>query len=686
MSSNRIDMYLKWADNTDYYVNTKTEQDLVNKFQTLYAVTKSAHDECEECNPKNLEMWRKAYLGTLGALTKDGTRESDDKGRQLRKMIYEIIESLVDNSIPMPKMKPRYKTDLPMVGITENYLKFEVDDILSKYENDQSERATYTDGTGWYKIWWDSLSNTHERSGDVRIEFCSADQVYPQPGVKNYKQLEYIFELRRISNTRLWDLYGRKIMPDDGDTNLVDVISCYYLNEDRIVGLFMWSPTSMQVICNEKDWQIRKVRKCNNCGNIVPYGEVCPRCGGKSFKYENATEEILEEDLNEIYNPYEVGETDDEALKDEYKARVWLPKGTVIPFYRINQLPFVPRPAISSPNSIYGFSVARLLLDMQDMVNKLYTKMVDKTLKSGAIVTKFQQGKKIDDTNETFKVVEVKSAEEAAMVTVKQIIADTTQDLIVSNTIYDSAKASSGVTNSYQGQKDSSAASGKAKEYQALQTAGRIESLRVMKAAAFAGVYELVLKYLLAFSDESRKFVRVLPNGEQKEESWNKYMFLSKDKYGQLYYRDDIKFDTDPASTLSQSRTQMWQEMIQMFTMGTFGNAQDPRNLEVFWNVMDQLGYPLAKQVLAGIKDNSQHLPPELEQALMQHPEILQMIVGMLQGGEQGGARENSGPEGNGATHAANIERTNERNRAQNKSDAFTPQSPNATTIGGAAQ
>ena len=154
MSSNRIDMYLKWADNTDYYVNTKTEQDLVNKFQTLYAVTKSAHDECEECNPKNLEMWRKAYLGTLGALTKDGTRESDDKGRQLRKMIYEIIESLVDNSIPMPKMKPRYKTDLPMVGITENYLKFEVDDILSKYENDQSERATYTDGTGWYKIWW----------------------------------------------------------------------------------------------------------------------------------------------------------------------------------------------------------------------------------------------------------------------------------------------------------------------------------------------------------------------------------------------------------------------------------------------------------------------------------------------------------------------------------------------------
>ena len=34
---------------------------------------------------------------------------------------------------------------------------------------------------------------------------------------------------------------------------------------------------------------------------------------------------------------------------------------------------------------------------------------------------------------------------------------------------------------------------------------------------------------------------------------------------------------------------------------------------------------------------------------------------------QRGGARPNSGPEGNGATHADNVERTNERNRAANK-------------------
>ena len=40
----------------------------------------------------------------------------------------------------------------------------------------------------------------------------------------------------------------------------------------------------------------------------------------------------------------------------------------------------------------------------------------------------------------------------------------------------------------------------------------------------------------------------------------------------------------------------------------------------------------------------------------------------------RGGARPNSGPVGNGATHAANVERTNERNRSNNRNIASSPQ------------
>ena len=670
----RVDMYLQ-RNIADQYVNTEEENELVDKFAELYSLALSAQQNTEKANPKNLAKWRKAYYGTLNALTKDG-EESTRKGRSLRKMVYELIESKIDNSIPMPKIRPRYKTDLPLVSVTENYLKFEVDGIFTKYLNDRSERSTYVDGTSWYKVWWDSLDNTHERSGNVKIDLCRVDQIVPQPGVSDYRQLEYIFERKEISLTRIWDLYHRRIIPTEANTNVIEVISCYYLNKDRVVGLFMYAPHSRQVICNEEDWQIRKLRTCTVCGTVNPTGDTCRNCGSKTFKYENATEEILENDIEEIYNPYEVGETDDESEKDHYKSRVFLTAGTKIPFYKITQLPFIPRPAISSLDNIYGTSEVKVTLESQDAINKLLTKALEKTMKSGTILTKPEK-LKIGDSDDTIKVLSVRTTEEAAMVQSRAVVADTSQDLVMAATLYESGKASSGVTESFQGAKDNSATSGKAKQYAAVMTAGRIESLRVMKSAAFAGLYELVLKYLLAFSDEPRKFVRVLPNGSQKEEVWNKYMFLDKDKYGNIYYRDDLRFDSDPASTLSQNRAQMWQETQDKFVQGAFGNPADPRVLELFWNIMDSLQYPLAKVVLAGIKENSQHLPPEVEQMIMTNPELQALIAQTLQssGEQRGGARPNSGPVGNGATHASNVERTNERNRSLNREVISSPQS-----------
>ena len=660
---NRIKLYLHDTQDMSY-VNTEHEQELLNAFVHLYTVAKAAQEQREEAKPENLQKWRKAYLGTLGALNKDGV-ESKRKGRQLRKMVYEIIESKVDNSVPMPKMSPRYKSDILLVNVTEDYLKYEVDRALTKFDNDRSERSTYIDGTGWYKVSWNSLDNVHERSGNIQVDFCTVDQVVPQPGVKNYKELEYIFERRRISSSRLWDLYHRNI-ESLSDDNMVEVVSCYYLNDDRIVGLFMWSLNSNQVITNDECWQIRKLRTCTKCGEVNPRAKECGLCGSTSFKYKNATVEILETDLVKIYNPYEVGETDDDDERDHYKSEVFLTSGSEIPFYQVNQLPFVPRPAVSSIDSIYGVSDVMIELDMQDAANKVLTKAVDKTLKSGAVVTKPDKIK-MSDTDETFKVIGVRSAEEAQMVSTKQITADTSQDILIAGLLYDSGKASSGITDSFQGNRDTTATSGKAKQYAAMQSAGRIQSLREMKAAAFAGVYELVFKYLLAFSDEERRFVKTLPDGSEQEEAWNKYMFLDKDKYGNVYYRDDFKFDCDTASTLTQNRVQMWQETQDKFIQGAFGNPADPRTLETFWNTMNALQYPLAKVALAAIRENEKHLPYEVEQALMQNPELLQIVMQAMQGGKQGGARPNSGPIGNGATHASNVERTNERNRAVNR-------------------
>lgn len=660
----RIDLFLQ-RDLGEYYQNTEKENEMVEKVSELYHMAESYKEGIDYASTRNIEKWRKAYRGKLNALNKNTGEESTRKSKQLRKVVYELIESKVDNSIPFPKMSPRKKTDLNLVDTTENYLKFEIDRMLSEQENDRSERATYVDGTTWYKVSWDSMDSGPERSGDLRVEIFLTDQITPEPGCKDYRLMNYIFEKSNVSVARIYDLYGRMVRPTaDGN---VEIITYYYKNENGIVGRFMYTAGTNQVITWDEDWQIRKIRACTTCDTVVPVASHCPNCGREKFKYRNATKEILSEDLMRLYNPYEVGETNDET--QNAATQVFLTAGTEIPFYQIRQLPFVPRPSVSSLETLYGLSEADLSLDMQDSINKILTKVEDKILKSGAVITAPKK-MKLNDKDESFKIMPVNGVEEAQMVQAKQILADVSQDIAGAQLFYESARASSGVTESFQGKKDTTATSGKAKELSAAQSAGRIESLRVMKSAAFAGVYELMFKYLLAFSDETRHFVKTLPDGQQEEMMWNKYMFLRKDKYGSLYYADDFAFSTDPAATLSNNRVQMWQETLQQFTMGAFGNPQDPRTLEMYWTIMDSMQYPLAKLALAGIRNSTEHLPPDLEQALMQNPEILQTAAGIVN--EVEGQSGKRGPEGNGQTHAANVNKTNVRNAAatQRQSDA----------------
>ena len=647
---------------------------MVQKVTALFAIAESYQNSIRYVAPQNLTKWRKAYEGTLNALDMKTGEESKRKSKQLRKMIYELIEAKIDNSIPMPKLTPRRKDDHDLIDVTENYLKFEMDRMLTEQENDRSERATYIDGTSWYKICWDSLDSSYERSGDIRIDVLLADQVFPEPGVKNYKLMNYCFEKSQISLARIYDLYGRLILTTETGNNTAEVITYYYKNHNGIIGRFMYARHSQQVIAWDKDWQIRKLRICDACKAVNPIGDFCRVCGHEHFHYENAEEEVLEEDLINLVNPYESGESADP--NDNVKEEVFLKAGTTIPFYHVRQLPFVPRPSVSSLDTIYGISEVSILLDMQDSVNKILTKVEDKILKSGTIVTKPDR-MKINDTDDTFKIMGVKSTEEATMVQSKDIRADVSQDIASAQLFYESARSSSGVTESFQGKIDNTATSGRAKEMSAMQAAGRLESVRVMKAAAFAGVYELVLKYLLAFSDETRTFVKKLPDGQEEEMLWNKYMFLRKDKFGNLYYADDFAFSTDPAATLSNNRVQMWQEILQQFQMGTLGNPADSRTLTLFWNILSNMQYPLAKMVLAGIKENAQHLPFELEQALMQNPEILKMASELVaaSGEQRGGARPNSGPDGNGATHAANVSRTNYKNSAATERSSTTQKS-----------
>lgn len=124
----------------------------------------------------------------------------------------------------------------------------------------------------------------------------------------------------------------------------------------------------------------------------------------------------------------------------------------------------------------------------------------------------------------------------------------------------------------------------------------------------------------------------------------------------------------------------MWQETQDKFIQGCMGSPADVRTLKLFWNIMDSLQYPLAKTILAGIVDNEKHLPEEVEQAIMNNPELMQLIMQTMEGmkEQRGGARQNSGPKASGVTRAAQVEKTNARDAAAAKEPIATGQ-----TMGG---
>ena len=674
IKDSRVLTYLN-AESQPYYVNSEEENCLLQLWRTKYYIAKSEYEKSRAC-PAMVNIWRKAYEGKFCKMNEDGTM-SDVQLKAIRKLAFELVEGKVSANIPAPKMTPRYHEDLVPVNVTEDFIKQNVDNMLSEEMNDLSEHHVLIDGTVWLKVNWNPFDNTHERSGNPLISVHPVDTIYPQPGVSNYRKLEYIFEVGSMTIAECIDLYKRNIKsPTQND--IIPTITCYFLNEDRYVGKFMWCEETSQVICNDLEWGIRRRRECSKCHEILPIEDECPICGCKVMKYYPVKEEILTEDLKLVTNPYRSGESQD--AKDDYNQidqGSGLPAGTVIPHYLLRQLPFIPYKRISVPNSIYGMSEVEVILEDQDLINKLLNKAERKSNQSKTYVTKLKQTHITDDSDE-INFIEIDDAKEGQGIQVKQVMSDISQEITEAQLLYELAKSTVGITDTDQGKNDPSARSGKAKQLQMQASAKRNVAPDAMRNLAFSGVYELIFKNLLAFTDEERSYISLLPDGTEMEEVWSKYMFLHTDKNGEMYYRDDYAWSVDTATEITQDRAAMWQLIDNDYLNGLMGNQIDPvKSLLMYWQMKDQYGYPLAKFAIGFIKQGMKELPSEVERLLVENPEAVQLALSFIQdrykgaglvgqtGQGAGGARPNAGREGNGATHAANVEKTNNKNRAQ---------------------
>ena len=563
-----------------------------------------------------LETARIAYSSTLADISKyqalyDGTREVNgnpntgvaarDVSINVRNIIYELIETEVDSSIPMPKVTALHEGDEELARSIEKALVNKAKILKLSILNDQMERIVPVQGGDFFLTEWDNSLGFHSNYGDVTVKEMLPKQVIPQPGVSKIEDMDYIFvqvaqtkdAVKKKYHVDVQDAHEeykdiRGAVGENGlDTDLVTVNTVYYKNDDKI-GRFVWCDD--YTLEDLDDYQARITRKCKECGYVTEE-KVCPVCGSKKF-------EETEDKVQEIRIPImsEAGIDPNTGMPVQMAAEEVIK----IDYYKPNCFPLIVRKNVSKANSLLGYSDAKIIEDQQDLIKKVGSKAAEKTLKGGSIVT-LPRGVKLETTDKELKIVRLDDPQQKSMIDVLNMQVNIQQDLNWLNKAYEDARSTLGITDAFQGKYDPSAVSGTAKQYSINQAAGRLESKRVMKNDAYAKLYEMMFKFWLAYSDDPLPITGNGVNGEQVFDVLDKKDFIKQDSAGEYYWNDEFMFETDPTSTMMANREAMWQQIDMKLQSGAFGQLGSLETMRLYWSLMEKNHYPNAGDVLSQI-------------------------------------------------------------------------------------
>lgn len=625
-----------WRKAMEKMINPKERRKL-DKWKRRYDEAKLAYSE----DLNAMKTCTRMYDGDRAVNGNPNKSKSPTKvSINVRNITYELIESQVDSSIPMPKVIPIHKEDEKLAQDIETALQNEIRLLHFNELNDKQERIVPIIGGDFMHVEWDNTKGYHCTIGGISVSERHPKYVIPQPGVTEIDDMDYIFiqipqtkkfvkskynvDVEDATDTEPENTDSKKNMADD----IVTVIKCYY-RHDGVIGLFTWCED--YVLEDFDDYQARRLCRCVQCGRVKT-GDVC-ECGSKKFEEREENSEVLVEDIKlmsgEIvpakkYSRIQAEDEDGNPLYEEdgSPAIVISEEQTEIPYYKPNCIPIVLRRNVSRSGKLLGFSDAKVIEDQQDAVKKIGSKMQEKILKGGSIVT-LPRDTKITTTDEELKVVRVKNASDKSLIDVLNMQADITIDRIMLETNYDWAKSTLGITDAYQGKYDSSATSGTAKQYSINQAAGRLESKRVMKNTAYAKLYEMMFKFMLAYADQPIPLSKRNADGEYEFSHFDRYKFLKKDAAGEFYWNDEFIFETDPTSTIMMNREAMWQQIDLKYQAGAFGQIGQPETLLAYWTFMAENDYP-----------NAEHMRSIFQQKVQEQKEM-QAMMAIQQGGVQ---------------------------------------------------
>ncbi len=540
----------------------------------------------------------------------------------------ENIESIVDSNIPKPKVTPRRKEDENLARIIEHMLLNELDRMPMEEINDMQERTCPIQGGTLYLVEWDNGERSNDRIGEVQITAIHPKMLVPQDGVSRIEDMDFVALLLPDTKENVKRTYGVDVSdegetdPDikgiDADTDTAeDMVTrtvVYYRNGDRIGKFHYVGDTVLEDL---DDCQARRMKRCAKCGalenteNLIlnratadgtyPEGAetgkkvekgTCGYCGGTKWEDSN-------EDYIEVLMPIQganfqlAGEY--ESLPDDFGNIVAVAKER-IPCYKPRVYPIILQKNVSVFGKLLGDSDCDKIADQQNTINRLEQKMVDRILKAGTRVSLPPDTKLTLDPSEN-EVWRLNGIEDRNYIGVYQFSGDLTNEMNYLNQVYQESRNIHGITDSYQGRQDTTATSGKAKQFSAQQSAGRMESRRVQKNAAYAKIFEMIFKLKLAYCDEPRPVFYKDKHGQMQYEEFNKMDFLERDEQGNYRWNTDFLFSVDDSGGLAGNRSALWQELTSQLQAGAMGNPAEIDTLIDYWSAMEELHYPYAGQM-----------------------------------------------------------------------------------------
>lgn len=641
-----------------------------NFWKKVKRMTKSVIDP----EPENLKTWKKRLEEARESYGSDKNRmktyqgyydgdrsvaqdpnssySPSKKASNVRNIVYELIESQVDSSIPMPKVRAIHPEDEELAKKLEHYLENKIKTTKLPLLNDMMERNVPVQGGDFFHVQWDANAGLHSQIGDIKVSEIHPKKLIPQPGMVEIEDMDYFFVQELYTKKKVKAIYGVSVEDCGNDytdlageqsstasinSDIVTVNTAYYHNEHGGVGIFVWCDT--EVLLDLDDYEARYLDHCAKCGAVMQNG-VCPECGSKKVKKMPEEYEEMAEGM-EVKTSYPMADgtfsrnidpfTEEEAPQmDENGQPVMDEMGQPvmeirkvkrkIPYYKPNIYPVVLRKNITQNDRLLGGSDVAVIIDQQDTVKKLGSKINEKLLKGGSFVT-LPTGIDVEKTDKELKILRVRNAADKSLIDVINVQPNVQNDLSYEETNYNWAKSALGITDSFQGKFSSSEVSGTARQYAINQAAGRLESKRTLKNEAFAKLYEYMFKFWLAYSDQSSAIISTDSNGAANYDEIDRHEFLKIDSAGEFYWDDEFLFETDPTSTLMQNREALWNQTDLKLQSGAFGPVGDLETARAYWTIQKANGYPNAAIILNIIEQRikeQQEMAMQAQQAMPQ--------------------------------------------------------------------